>query len=236
MGLERAEKLFRRSLLVTPVNDFSMRMFAMFVLLPMARIEEALTMLDEARRIDPLSLFVAASRSAVLLMARRTAEAEAECRRALELDAGFWRAMVGLGRCHEANGRYDDAIACFEQAKAVSGGVPSAIGALGRVYALVGRIKEAHKLLSELDDLAQSNYVSPYGRALIFLGLGEDKVFDWLERSYNERSGWLLYLATDPRFDSLRGDMRFRSFLNKLGLPLIAYPAGSDPASSLKSL
>lgn len=217
-----AEILFRKSLLAQPLNDFSMHMFVMFTLLPMARIEEALTMLDEARRIDPLSLFVAANRSAVLLMARRTAEAEAECRRALELDADFWRAIVGLGRCHEAHGRYDDAITCFERAKTVSGGVPTAIGALGRAYALAGRTKDARKLLSQLDDLAHHRYVSPYGRALIFLGLGDDKVFDWLERSYNERAGWLMYLAMDPRFDPLREDERFRSFLNRLGLPLIA--------------
>jgi serine/threonine-protein kinase len=220
-----AETLFRKSFLAQPVNDFSMHMFAMFALLPMARIEEAIAMLDKARRIDPLSLFVAASRSAVLLMARRTAEAEAECRRALELDADFWRALVGLGRCHEAHGRYDDAIACFERAKAVSEGVPTAIGALGRAYALAGRTRDAHKLLNELNDLAQHRYVSPYGRVLISLGLRDDKVFDWLERSYDERAGWLMYLATDPRFDPLREDTRFRSFLQRLGLPSISYPS-----------
>ena len=52
-------------------------------------------MLEDAKRIDPLSLLVAASRAAVLLMARRVGEAELECRRALELDANFWRALVG---------------------------------------------------------------------------------------------------------------------------------------------
>ncbi len=45
------------------------------------------------------------------------------------------------------------------------------IGALGRAYALVGRTKDAHLLLDELDDLAQHRYVSPYGRVLIYLGL-----------------------------------------------------------------
>jgi hypothetical protein len=77
----------------------------------------------------------------------------------------------------------------------------------------------------ELDDLASCRYVSPYGRVLIYLGLGDDRVFEWLARSHNERAAWLMYLATDPRFDPLREDTRFRSFLQKLGLPLIAYPA-----------
>jgi serine/threonine-protein kinase len=218
-----AETLFRRSLHAQPRSDHSGHLFAMFALLPMARIEEALNMLDDAKRIDPLSLLVAASRAAVLLMARRVGEAEFECRRALELDANFWRALVGLGRCHEARDSYEDAIVCFERAKAVSDNVPTAVGALGRAYALTGRTKDAHLLLAELDNLAKSRYVSPYGRVLIYLGLGDDKVFDWLERSYNERAGWLMYLATDPRFDPLRQDARFHSLLERLGLPRIAY-------------
>jgi tetratricopeptide (TPR) repeat protein len=223
-----AETLFWKSLQSQPGSGLSEHLFAAFVLLPMARVEEALTMLDEAKRIDPLSLLVSASRSAVLLMSRRTDEAEAECRRALELDADFWRAIVGLGRCHEARGRFDDAIECYERAHVVSDGVPTSIGALGRAYAFTGRTEEAHGLLQELDDLAQRRYVSPYGRALICLGMGDDKVFDWLERSYTERAGWLMFLASDPRFDSLREDARFRSLLQRLSLPIIAYPGSTE--------
>ena len=99
------------------------------------------------------------------------------------------------------------------------------IGALGRAYALSGRTSDARRLLGELDDLAERRYVSPYGRVLIYLGLGDDKVFDWLERSYVERAGWLMYLATDPRYDPLRQDARFRSLLERLGLPSVANPA-----------
>ncbi len=218
-----AETLFRRSLHIQPRSDLCSHLFALFVLLPMARIEEALSMLEDAKRFDPLSLLVSASRAAVLLMARRMSEAELECRRALELDANFWRALVGLGRCHEARGSYKDAIVCFERAKVVSDNVPTAVGALGRAYALTGRKKDAHLLLAELDNLAQSRYVSPYGRVLIHLGLGDDKVFYWLERSYSERAGWLMYLASDPRFDPLRQDARFHSLLERLGLPRIAF-------------
>jgi serine/threonine-protein kinase len=220
-----AEALFRKSLDAQPRSDLAAQLFALFVLLPLARIEEALSMLEDAKRIDPLSLLVSASRGAVLLASRRTDEAELEYRRALELDANFWRALVGMGRCHEARGNYEDAIACFEHAKAVTDNVPTAIGALGRVYALMGRRSDAYRLLTELDELARRRYVSPYGRVLIYLGLKDDKVFDWLERSYNERAGWIMYLATDPRYDPLRQDARFRSLLERLGLPSIADPA-----------
>ena len=220
-----AEALFRKALEAEPHSGFCKHLFTMFALAPQARFEESLKMLDEARQIDPLSMFVSASRGAVLLTARRPGDAEIECRRALELDPDFWRAIVGLGRCYETQGRYQDAIACFERAKVVSDGVPSAIGGLGRAYALAGRREEAYKLLDELEELARHRYVSPYGRALIFLGLGDDRVFEWLQRSCDDRAGWLMYLAADPRFDPLRADSRFRSLLQRLHLPIIAYSA-----------
>lgn len=220
-----AEHTFREALSLRTGDELCAHLFTMFALLPMARISESLEMLEEARRVDPLSLFASASRGAVLLMARRPEEAEPEYRRALELDPNFWRAIVGLGRCYEARGQWEDAIACFERAKVVSDGVPSSIGALGRAYARVGRRNEAELLLAELDAAALHRYVSPYGRVLIYLGLNDGRVFDWLERSCDDRAAWLMYLATDPRFDHLREDDRFRCILRRLNLPLIQYSA-----------
>lgn len=217
-----AETLFRKALDAAPGSELCKHLFTMFALLPMARFEESLAMIDEARRIDPLSTFVSASRAAIFLVSRRVAEAEAECRRALELEPGFWRSIVALGRCYEAQGRSEDAIACFERATVASDRVPSAIGALGRAYALAGRRAEACELLKELDDLARSRYVSPYGKVLIYLGLADEKVFECLEQTCNDRTGWIMYLATDPRFDPLRTDRRFRSVLERLHLPQLA--------------
>jgi serine/threonine-protein kinase len=216
-----AETLFTKALNAEPGGDFPKHLFAMFALTPLARFEEAFALIEEATRIDPLSLFVSASKTASLLSARRNAEAEAECRRALELDPDFWRPIVALGRCYEAQGRYDESIACFERGKRLSDRVPSAIGGLGRIYALAGRREEAFQELEELEELALHRYVSPWGKALIFLGLGDDRVFEWLQRSYEEHTGWLMYLATDPRFDPLRPDPRFRSLLQNLNLPVI---------------
>lgn len=216
-----AEKLFRQALDAEPGSELSKHLFALCALVPTMRMDEALEMLDQAKRIDPLSLFVSATKTAIFLVSRRPVEAEAECRRALELDPDFWRAAVALGRCYEARGCYQEAIECFERGTSLSDHVPSAIGALGRAYALANRKKEAQRLLAELDQLAQQRYVSPYAKALIYLGLGDERVFDCLEKSYSDRAGWLMYLGSDPRFDPLRSDGRFRSLLERLHLPVI---------------
>jgi serine/threonine-protein kinase len=216
-----AERLFRQALATEPGSELSKHLFALFMLVPMTRMDEALEMVDEASRIDPLSLLTSATKTAIFLVSHRPKEAEAECRRALELDSDFWRALVGLGRCYEAQGRFEVAIECFERATVLSDRVPSAIGALGRAYALTGRAKEARQLVRELDQLADRRYVSPYAKALIYLGMEDDRVFDCLERSYSDRAGWLMYLASDPRFDLLRSDARFRSLLERLHLPIV---------------
>jgi TolB-like protein len=227
-----AETLFRRALEVEPGSELCKHLFAMFSLLPMARFEESLAMIDEARRIDPLSTFVSSSKAAIFLVSRRVAEAEAECRRALELDPDFWRSIVVLGRCYETQGRYEDAIACYERATVLSDRVPSAIGALGRACALAGRHEEACALLRELDELARHRYVSPWAKVLIYLGLADDKVFECLEQTCRDRGGWLMYLAADPRFDPLRADPRFRSILERLHLkPFAVTLANVSPSA-----
>ena len=45
--------------------------------------------------------------------------------------------------------------------------------------------------------------------------MGEvDEAMVWLDRALvEERSGWLVYLAMEPRFDGLREDARFRALL-----------------------
>jgi TolB-like protein len=218
-----AEQLFRKAIDTEPSSELSKHLYALCVLLPLARMDEALAMVDEATRIDPLSLFVSATKTAILLMMRRLADAEVECRRALEIDSNFWRAIVGLGRCYEAQGLYASAIECYERAMILSDRVPTSIGALGRAYALVGGRAEAHALLADLDQLALSRYVSPYAKTLIYLGLHDDRVFESLEQCYADRAGWLMFFATDPRFDVIRSDQRFQGLLGRLGLQEVVY-------------
>jgi hypothetical protein len=47
----------------------------------------------------------------------------------------------------------------------------------------------------------------------------KDHTFEWLEKAYEERSGWLLELQTDPSWDKLRDDSRFEVLLRKIQHP-----------------
>jgi len=120
-------------------------------------------------------------------------------------------ALVYLGEVYEAKGMYADAITVYGKA----GLLPS----LGHAYAASGRKAEARKILRELDRQSKHRYVSPYDRALVYVGLGEnDQAIAWLEKA-EEQSVPLHHINVDQRFNSLRSDRRYQQLLRRIGFP-----------------
>jgi len=68
--------------------------------------------------------------------------------------------------------------------------------------------------------LLSKKFVTSYGVALVYAGLGEtEQAFAWLNKAYEERSNWLVWLKSDPRWAPLKSDKRFKELVNKVGLP-----------------
>jgi hypothetical protein len=97
---------------------------------------------------------------------------------------------------------------------------PVALAGIGSVYGEAGKIPEAQKILDTLNLLRQNQFVTAYGIALVHAGMGDsDSTFKWLNKAYDERSNWLVWLKTDPRMDPIRSDERYAELLRKVGLP-----------------
>jgi hypothetical protein len=94
------------------------------------------------------------------------------------------------------------------------------LSGIGYAYALAGRRAEAQKVLDKLSDISKQKFVPAWYRAMIYAGLGDKgKSFEWLEKSYDERSiGAGQSIKTDPPFDSLRSDPRFANLLRRMNL------------------
>jgi len=96
----------------------------------------------------------------------------------------------------------------------------NAKAALGELYALSDKEPEARRLAQKLQRNSRKEYVAPYWLATIYAALGDkDSAFRLLENALNERSSWILDLKVDPRFASLRADVRFQDLLRRVGLP-----------------
>ena len=78
---------------------------------------------------------------------------------------------------------------------------------------------EARKILDQLKERSQQTYVQPMWVAVIYIAMGEkDQAFDWIQKAYDDRSAWLVYLKVDPLFDNMRQDARFTDLLRRVAL------------------
>jgi adenylate cyclase len=139
----------------------------------------------------------------------------------LALDPDFVDAHVLFGVTLVQKKLYEEAIAEFQKAKALTGDNPDILGLLGYGYGMAGMKAEARDALQELDKLPrQHRYVAPSSKVWVYIGLGEtNRAFEWLEKAYEERLWQLGFLAADPLFDPLRSDPRYTDLLRRMNLP-----------------
>ncbi len=123
-----------------------------------------------------------------------------------------------LGRVFEQQRRSQQAIEEFQKAIELSGG-NYGTGALGHIYAALGRKTEARNAIGKLDELSRRAYVSPYEKAVIYAGLGDkDETLKYLQKAFDERSLAGPMLRFDPRLNDLRTDARFQDFMRRVGV------------------
>lgn len=118
-----------------------------------------------------------------------------------------------------SQGLLDKALPQFEKAVDLSRRNPHVLASLGHALALAGNTAQAEAVLSELKERSARSYVPPYSIALVYAGLGQDEpTFEWLERGYEERSTWMIFLNVAPWFERLRPDPRFQKLVHRMGL------------------
>ncbi|HZN00466.1 MAG TPA: protein kinase [Pyrinomonadaceae bacterium] len=214
-----AQREFKRALELRPGYATAHHWYGLLYLAAMGRLDEAISELQQALELDSLSLPIGSNIGLLLYLARRYEEALDHFRSHLEMDRNFVYTHWEMALAYEQCGRYDEAIAAFQRAIALSGTSVLPRTLLARTYALSGRKSEATALLNELTELSTQTYVSPYRIAAVYSALlDKDSAFKWLGYAYEGRDGWLIWLAVDPVFDSLRPDKRFADLLNRIGL------------------
>jgi len=214
-----AEAEFKRSLELCPTYATANHWYAEYVM-TMGRHGEAMARMKKTQDLDPLWLIINVAVGWALYNARRYDEAAEQLRLTIELDRNYPMTYWILGLLLRKTGRYDLAIAEGEKAIRLSGGSPLMRAALAHTFGTAGKTTEARQILEDLTKLAKQKYVASYIFAGIHIGLGEnDRAIDYLEKSYEEHSHWLIYLRIDPGMDGLRDNPRFQDLLRRVGLP-----------------
>jgi serine/threonine protein kinase/tetratricopeptide (TPR) repeat protein len=217
-----AQTEFKRSLELNPTYPTANHWYAEYVM-TMGRQVEAIAKQKKSQELDPLSLIINVAIGWASYMARRYDEALEQLLRTVELDPNYAVTYWILGLLYRITGRYELAITAGEKGVNLSGGSPLMRAALAHTYGMSGRAKEALKVLDDLTELARRKYVAPPFLAGIHIGLGEtERAIEYLEKSYEEHSHWLIYLHIDPSMDALRSNPRFQDLLRRVALPAMA--------------
>lgn len=217
-----AEQEFKESFALNSNNALTHSNYSLW-LSAQGRYEESLKAITRAQELDPLSLIINSLHGLMYFYGRCYDKTIEQGRKTLDIDQNFFWVFMGLGWSYEQKGMLKEAIEAFQNAVKLTGGGIGTLAALGHAYAISGKTNEAQTILDKLAVEAQRSYVSPFDIALVYTGLGEiDQAFKWLEKAYDDRMGWLIWLNVEPKWDSIRSDGRFTDLIKRIGLAAAA--------------
>jgi DNA-binding winged helix-turn-helix (wHTH) protein/TolB-like protein/tetratricopeptide (TPR) repeat protein len=185
------------------------------------RIPEALAQENMAKKLDPASPTVNTTVGRVMYCGREYDQAIKLDRQVIQLEPTFQRAYTRMAMAYLAKRSPEAAIREIEAAQRVARGNPGPdiLGLLGYAQALSGDKSAAQTTIGNLVALSQRQYIPAFSIALIYTALGErNRAFKWLERSYQDHSGLMVYLKVDPLLAPIRSDPRFARLLRQMGL------------------
>jgi TolB-like protein/Tfp pilus assembly protein PilF len=215
-----AEKEFKRAIELNPGYPTAHSLYATY-LTAMGRFEESIAELHRALELDPFSLSIRHFLGRTLFWAHRTDEAMAEERKVLEMDPNFYVAHHALGQILREKGQNEEAMAEFRSALELSRGNFLDLANIGYVQGETGNRAGAMKTLQRLSELSKQRYIPAFYFAMVYIGLGQkDQAFEWLEKAYQERSSYLLFMRGYPSTVHLRSDPRYQDLVRRIGLPL----------------
>ena len=213
-----AEREYKRAIELSPTNVDAYSSYGTMLGFT-GRTDEAVANFGKALELDPLSAHAHCQAGNVLLFARRYADAIAAFTRALDLEPASTVALSFFGQTCQACGRHAEAVTYLSRLSADAGRQVFQRGILGHALALAGQTDEARQILVDLGDRSAREYVAPWARALIHLGLRElDEALRYLVEAEEERSPALVFLVL-PAWDVVRDHPRVQQILGHLNLP-----------------
>jgi len=183
----------------------------------MQRWEECLSEVEKALELDPLSVETSGNAGTWYLYAGQYEKAVKHSKDAVELDPGNSFHLDNLGLAHIQKGIVEEGLTMVKRAFEMSH-TPILYRDLAWAYVKAHRPEKAKKLLAELE---AEEAVPASGTAIagVYAVLGEkEKALEWLERAYDQGSGYLAYVNCDFVFESLWGEPRFQALVEKMGL------------------
>jgi eukaryotic-like serine/threonine-protein kinase len=215
-----AEKEYRRAVELDP-NDAEAWADSAKFMTAMGRIPELIANSRRAAILDPVSPYMQAGYGRALSFARKYDEPFRQFQRAIELEPGSTFLYYWLAQVYAWTGHSREALAAADLVTAREG-LRYPHPSLARVYAAAGRrtyaLQIVDRFVAERDKYADSTNPSEW-IAQTYFALGDtDGGFKWLTNAFEQRE-MVQWVNTDPRYDAVRSDPRFKALVARLKLP-----------------
>lgn len=162
---------------------------------------------------DPLNPETHFMLGVALLAVGRLDEAEAAVRRCLAISPDYAFGHALLSEILSMQGREEAVAEC--QREAPDG---DQLPCLAGAYERLGRTKEANAALESAMQEYSDN--EAFWIAAVFADRHQNtRAFEWLDRAYRQKEPVVEYIKVTRDFDNLKGDPRYKAFMDKMHLP-----------------
>ena len=213
-----AEKEFRRAIELNPNYPTAHHWYSRF-LRGVGRKDEAWREIKRAEEVDPMSMVVINNIAEMQIERGDLDAATKEAQRLISLDPDFWPGHQTLGIVLVKQGRYAEALQETQESVKHANRSNAPLALLGHVYARLGRRSEAEGVIKELEQRYANKQADGRDLAVAYAGFEDnDKVFEWLERSFQDRSVFPAFLRLEPLLEPMRSDPRWGDLERRIGI------------------
>jgi DNA-binding winged helix-turn-helix (wHTH) protein/TolB-like protein len=207
-----AARSFERALSLNPSHAAAHKDYA-WSLLALGRDHDAIRHITIARDLDPVSTRANTDVGWLHLQLRDPIEAARACERTLAIDASSLEPQGCLERAHVQRGSVGMAL---EAAKATL--PPSSAFSPPKGENAEDALRAIWRWrLQQLEQAAQTRWISPYTLAGLRVSLGDTKeAIEDLEAAYDDRDGMMVFLRRDPVMDPIRQHPRVQALISRV--------------------
>ena len=218
---ESARSEFERALQLSP-NDSRIQVLYSLHLGTVGKPEEALQQMKRAVELDPMNMNALDNLAQGYSALRQFDAAIEQGKKILDIDPNFANIHQTLAHAYLWQGKIDLWLDEWEKFARLSHDETelATLDAAKREFTRSGVQGAFRAAAAVAEKEAKQHYIDPGWIAVPWALAGEkDKAFDWLERGYQEKSGFMLHVREAAAFDSLRSDERYVSLLKRMNLP-----------------
>jgi tetratricopeptide (TPR) repeat protein len=203
-------------------NDVNAHQWYALLLTTLGRLDEALSEIEQARDLAPLSKIVLHNYFSVRQYRREFEGLPMLAEQIVSLEDSQPANARTLSIAYLRTGNYAKAIEIGEAYQAtLEGRIGNGYIAANRAvaYARMGQAARSGEMLEYLEQRAKDDSENEYRLAMAYaeLGRAEDAI-KHLQRCFAVHDDRLVWLPVESGFDSLRGDPRFQELLRKMKL------------------